>query len=87
LAIDLGIVVISSGAIIAAIIFGLVHAMPAKMMGKSISRLVVAAFILGLVAGVGLSSSGSLVVPVVIHIIFNTVGLVMSIRNEEIYHR
>ena len=42
------------------------------------SFMVVAATMLGLTAGIGLATTGSLIVPIVIHIEFNLMGLVMA---------
>jgi len=69
--------ILTSGAIVGAILFGLIHAMPAKMMGNKVPYLMLAAFLLGITAGIGLASSGSLLVPIIIHMEFNIVGVII----------
>ncbi len=69
--------IITSGVIVSAFLFGLVHAVPAKMMGRKAPHLMLGAFLLGLTAGVGLSSSGSILVPIIIHMEFNIVGVII----------
>ena len=69
--------ILTSGAIVGALLFGFVHAMPAKMMGNKVPHLMLAAFLLGITAGIGLASSGSLLVPIIIHMEFNIVGVII----------
>ncbi len=80
LAIDLGWFSITSGAIISAIVFGMIHIAPAKQMGASVPVLVISAAILGLIAGIFLTISGSILLPIIIHIEFNLVGFFLGIR-------
>ncbi|MHA1422862.1 MAG: lysostaphin resistance A-like protein [Candidatus Thorarchaeota archaeon] len=82
LAIDLGWFSITGGAIVSAIVFGFIHVAPAKQMGSSIPVLVIAAAILGLIAGIFLTISGSMILPIVVHIEFNLVGFILGTRNK-----
>ncbi len=82
LAIDLGWFSITSGAIVSAIVFGMIHIAPAKQMGASVPVLVLSAAILGLIAGISLTISGSILLPIIIHIEFNLVGFVLGIRSK-----
>ncbi|MCK5264598.1 MAG: CPBP family intramembrane metalloprotease, partial [Candidatus Thorarchaeota archaeon] len=82
LAIDLGWFSITSGAIVSAIVFGMIHIAPAKQMGASVPVLVFSAAILGLIAGISLTISGSILLPIIIHIEFNLVGFVLGIRSK-----
>jgi membrane protease YdiL (CAAX protease family) len=68
---------LTSGAIVGALLFGFVHAMPAKMMGNKVPPLVLAAFLLGITAGIGLATSGSILMPIIIHMEFNIVGAII----------
>ncbi|MHA1863998.1 MAG: lysostaphin resistance A-like protein [Candidatus Thorarchaeota archaeon] len=82
LALNLGWFSITGGAIVSAIVFGMIHAAPAKQMGSSIPVLVLSATILGLIAGIFLTVSGSLLLPIIIHMEFNLVGFVLGIRSK-----
>ena len=82
LALDLGWVSITGGAIVSAIVFGMIHGAPAKQMGSSIPVLVLSATILGLLAGISMTVTGSLLLPIIIHIEFNLVGFVLGIRSK-----
>jgi len=64
LALDLGWFSITGGAIVSAIVFGMIHAAPAKQMGSS------------------LTVSGSLLLPIIIHMEFNLIGFVLGIRSK-----
>ncbi len=81
LALNLGWFSITGGAIVSAIVFGLIHIAPAKQMGSSVPVLVLSAAILGLIAGISLTMSGSVLLPIIIHIEFNLVGFVLGIRS------
>lgn len=80
-ALNLGWFSVTGGAIVSAIVFGLTHVAPAKQMGSSVPVLVVSAAILGLVAGIFLATSGSMLLPIIVHIEFNLVGFILGIRN------
>lgn len=82
LALNLGWFSITGGAIVSAIVFGLIHVAPAKQMGSSVPVLTVSAFILGLAAGIFLTLSGSLLLPIIIHIEFNLIGFLLGIRSK-----
>ena len=82
LAIDLGWFSITGGAIVSAIVFGMIHIAPAKQMGASVPVLVLSATLLGLIAGISLTISGSILLPIVIHIEFNLVGFLLGIRSK-----
>jgi len=82
LALDLGWFSITGGAIVSAIVFGLIHIAPAKQMGSSVPILTISAFILGLVAGIFMTITGSLLLPIIIHIEFNLVGFFLGIRSK-----
>ena len=82
LSINLGLFSITSGALISAIVFGLIHIAPAKQMGSSVPVLVISAAILGLMAGIFLTISGSLILPIIVHIEFNLVGFILGTRNN-----
>lgn len=79
LSIELGMLVITSGGIISAIVFAIVHAMPAKRMGTNPKVLVGASLILGVIASISLSTTGSLVTPIAIHVLFNLAGFLESL--------
>lgn len=79
LSIDFGMVVITSGAIISAIIFAIIHTMPAKQMGMNPRVLVGSSLILGITAGIALATTGSLIAPIIIHAEFNLDGFLESI--------
>jgi len=81
LAINLGWFSITGGAIVSAIVFGIVHVAPAKQMGSSAPVLAISAGILGILAGVFLTISGSLILPIVVHMEFNLVGFILGTRN------
>lgn len=81
LAIYLGWFSITGGAIVSAIVFGMIHIAPAKQMGTSVPVLVLSAAILGLIAGISLTISGSILLPIIIHIEFNLVGFGLGIRS------
>ena len=83
LAIDLGWFSITGGAIVSAIVFGMIHVAPAKQMGSSVPVLVLSAMVLGLLAGIFLTISGSLILPVIIHIEFNLVGFILGTRKAQ----
>jgi membrane protease YdiL (CAAX protease family) len=83
IALDLGWLVITGGAIVSAIVFGIIHAAPAKQMGASVAVLVLSASILGLIAGIFLSLSGSLLLPIIVHIEFNLTGFILGIRKSK----
>ncbi len=80
LAITFGPISVTSGAIISAVLFGVVHIAPAKKSGSSVLVLVSSAIILGLTAGIFLTVSGSLLLPILVHIEFNLVGFILGIR-------
>lgn len=82
LALDLGWVSITGGAIVSAIVFGMIHGAPAKQMSSSIPVLVLSATVLGLIAGIYMTVTGSLLLPIIIHIEFNLVGFVLGIRSK-----
>ena len=77
ISIQLGPILLTSGAIVSAVIFSLVHAMPAKMMGISPAVLMTSSFILGLSAGIALTMTMSLIAPILIHSIFNLAGMLL----------
>jgi membrane protease YdiL (CAAX protease family) len=81
LALNFGWFSVTSGAIVSAVIFGLIHVAPAQQMGSSVPVLVISAAILGLVAGIFLTISSSMLLPVIVHIEFNLVGFILGIRN------
>lgn len=83
LALDLGWFSITGGAIVSAIVFGLIHVAPAKQMGSSVPVLTVSAFILGLIAGIFLTLSGSLILPIIVHMEFNLVGFIIGTRKPQ----
>ncbi|MGD9396632.1 MAG: CPBP family intramembrane metalloprotease [Candidatus Thorarchaeota archaeon] len=80
LAIDFGWFSISSGAIVSALLFGIVHIAPARQTAASVPVLVSSAFILGLIAGIFLTLSGSLLLSIVVHIEFNLIGFILVVR-------
>jgi membrane protease YdiL (CAAX protease family) len=80
LAIDLGWFSITSGAVISAIVFGVIHVAPAKQQGSSVPIMVISAVLLGLLAGIFLTISGSLILPIIVHIEFNLVGFILGTR-------
>ena len=82
LALDLGWFSITGGAIVSAIVFGMVHVAPAKQMGSSVPVLVISAAILGLIAGIFLTFSGSLILSIIVHIEFNLVGFILGTRTQ-----
>ncbi|MCK4568143.1 MAG: CPBP family intramembrane metalloprotease [Candidatus Thorarchaeota archaeon] len=82
LALNFGWFSITGGAIVSAIVFGLIHVAPAKQMGSSVPVLVLSAAILGLIAGISLTISGSILLPIIIHIEFNLVGFFLGIRSK-----
>ncbi len=82
LALDFFGVQVTSGAVVSAFAFGLIHIAPAKQMGSSIPVLTVSAIILGFLAGLSLTLSGSLILPIIIHIEFNLVGFVYVILRK-----
>ncbi len=82
-AVDLYGFVITSGVLVAGVLFGLVHTMPAKMMNKNPLFIVIAATILGVLSGIALASSGSLLLSIIIHMQFNTISLVFSLKGIE----
>lgn len=71
LAIDLGGVPISSGCIVSAVLFGLIHIMAARQMKQSVPVMVFGAIALGLIAGTMFLLSASILVPIIIHMEFN----------------
>ncbi|MGY5858538.1 MAG: CPBP family intramembrane glutamic endopeptidase [Candidatus Thorarchaeota archaeon] len=83
LALDLGWFSITGGAIVSAIVFGIIHVAPAKQMGSSVPVLAISAAILGLLAGIFLTISGSLILPIVVHMEFNLVGFILGTRNSQ----
>ena len=83
LAIDLGWFSITGGAIVSAIVFGIIHVAPAKQMGSSVPVLVISAAVLGLIAGIFLTFSGSIILPIVVHIEFNLVGFILGTRKSQ----
>jgi len=83
LAIDLGRFSITGGAIVSAIVFGMIHVAPAKQMGSSVPVLVISAAILGLIAGIFLTMSGSLILPIIVHMEFNLVGFILGTRKSQ----
>ena len=58
----------------------MIHVAPAKQMGSSVPVLAISAAILGLMAGIFLTVSGSLILPIVVHIEFNLVGFILGTR-------
>ncbi|TFH06795.1 MAG: CPBP family intramembrane metalloprotease [Candidatus Thorarchaeota archaeon] len=80
LALDFGWFSITGGAVVSAIVFGMIHVAPAKQMGSSVSVLVISATVLGLIAGIFLTISGSLILPIIVHIEFNLVGFILGTR-------
>lgn len=78
LALDLGWFSITGGAIISAIVFGMVHLAPARQMGSSVPVLVISSIILGLIAGIFMTISGSLILPIFAHMEFNLVGFILG---------
>jgi len=50
--------------------------------GSSVPILTISAFILGLVAGIFMTITGSLLLPIIIHIEFNLVGFFLGIRSK-----
>jgi len=83
LAIDLGWFSITGGAIVGALVFGFIHVAPAKQMGSSVPVLAISAAILGLLAGIFLTVSGSMILPIVVHMEFNLVGFILGTRNSQ----
>ncbi len=79
-ALDFSGVYITSGVIVSSIIFGLVHIAPAKQMGSSVPVLTISAVLLGLVAGIFLTTSGSLLLPIIVHIEFNLIGFLYALK-------
>ena len=71
LVIDLGGVLISSGCVVSAVLFGLVHIMAARQMKQSVPMMVFGAIALGLLAGTMFLLSASILVPIIIHMEFN----------------
>ena len=84
LALDLGWFSITGGAVVSAIVFGLIHVAPAKQMGSSVPVLVISAAILGLIAGIFLTVSGSIILPIIVHMEFNLVGFILGTRKPKI---
>lgn len=80
LSIDFGLFSLTAGALVSALLFSLVHIAPAKQMGGSIFVLMGSAFILGLVAGIFLTYSGSLLPSIILHVEFNLIGFALGIR-------
>lgn len=72
-------VIVTAGAVVSAIIFGVIHIAPAKQMGSSVSVLTISAIVLGFVAGLSLTASGSILLPIIVHIEFNLVGFIFGI--------
>ncbi|TFH04621.1 MAG: CPBP family intramembrane metalloprotease [Candidatus Thorarchaeota archaeon] len=83
LALDLGWFSITGGAIVSAIVFGMIHIAPAKQMGSSVPVLVISAAILGLIAGIFLTFSGSIILTIIVHIEFNLVGFILGTRKPQ----
>jgi membrane protease YdiL (CAAX protease family) len=83
LAVDLGWFSITGGAIVSAIVFGMIHVAPAKQMGSSVPVLVISAAVLGLIAGIFLTYSGSIILPIIVHIEFNLVGFILGTRKSQ----
>ncbi|MBE0527569.1 MAG: CPBP family intramembrane metalloprotease [Candidatus Thorarchaeota archaeon] len=83
LALDMGWFSITGGAIVSAIVFGMIHIAPAKQMGSSVPVLVISAAILGLIAGIFLTFSGSIILPIIVHIEFNLVGFILGTRKPQ----
>ena len=82
LAIDLGWFSITGGVVVSALVFGIIHIAPAKQMGTSVPVLTISSTILGLIAGIFLTFSGSLILPIIVHSEFNLVGFILGIRNH-----
>ena len=80
LALDLGWLSITGGAVVSAIVFGMIHVAPAKQMGSSVPVLVISAAILGLLAGIFLTISGSMILPIIVHMEFNLIGFILGTR-------
>ena len=83
LALDLGWFSITGGAIVSAIVFGVIHVAPAKQMGSSVPILVISAAVLGLIAGIFLTFSGSIILPIIVHMEFNLVGFILGTRKSQ----
>ncbi|RLI54710.1 MAG: hypothetical protein DRO87_09825 [Candidatus Thorarchaeota archaeon] len=77
---QLGYVSITSGALTSALVFALLHSVPAKSMGVSPVFLVVSSLFLGLAAGVAFTETASLIAPILVHALFNSVGFVVTRR-------
>lgn len=77
---NIGWLSITGGAVVSSILFSLVHIAPAKQMNASVPVLVLSSFILGLVAGIFMTFSGSLLMPIVLHMEFNLIGFILGIR-------
>ena len=84
LALDLGWFSITGGAVVSAIVFGMIHVPPAKQMGSSVPVLVISAAILGLIAGIFMTFSGSIILPIIVHMEFNLVGFILGTRKPKI---
>jgi membrane protease YdiL (CAAX protease family) len=82
LSIDLGWFSITGGALVSGILFSLVHIAPAKQMKASIPVMITSAFILGFVAGIFVTYSGSLVMPILLHLEFNLIGFIVGLRSN-----
>ena len=83
LAINFGWFSITGGAIVSALLFGIIHIAPAKQTNSSVPVLTISAAILGLIAGIFLTISGSLILPIIVHMEFNLVGFILGIRNHQ----
>jgi membrane protease YdiL (CAAX protease family) len=79
LEIEFGNLSLTGGSIVSAIIFAVVHVMPAKRMGMNPVVLMGSSFILGIISGVALATTGSLIAPIIIHSLFNLVGFLESV--------
>ncbi len=78
LEIEFGNLSLTGGSIVSAIVFAVVHAMPAKRMGMNPVVLIGSSFILGIISGVALATTGSLIAPIIVHSQFNLVGFLES---------
>ncbi len=72
--IHMGTIPLSGGCIVAAIVFGLVHVTPARQMGESAGLMAGGAGVFGIIAGVMFLMTSSILIPIIIHIIFNLMG-------------
>ncbi len=72
--IHVGTIPLSGGCIVAAIAVGLAHVTPAKQMGESAGLMAGGAGVLGIIAGVMFLMTTSILIPIIIHMMFNLMG-------------